>query len=50
VLFPAEQAPIVRLLVERLEVGVDGVTPRLRADGLAGLVREAGSSTSRRAA
>ena len=49
-LFPAEQARIVQLLVERIDVGIDGVSLRLRAEGLAGLVREAGSSTNRRAA
>ena len=39
-LFPAEQARIVRLLVERVEVGPDGADIRLRVDGLASLVRE----------
>lgn len=39
-LFPAEQARIVQLLVERVDVGVDGATIRLRADGLGGLVRD----------
>jgi hypothetical protein len=34
-LFPAEQARIVRLLVERIDVDVDGVDVRLRVDGLA---------------
>jgi site-specific DNA recombinase len=47
-LFPAEQARIVQLLVERVEVGEDGVAVRLRANGLTGLVREAASD--RRAA
>jgi hypothetical protein len=42
-LFPAEQARIVQLLVERVEVGEDGVEVRLRANGLTGLVREAAS-------
>ena len=40
-LFPAEQARIVQLLVERVDVGIDGVDLRLRVDGLTGLVREA---------
>ena len=41
-LFPAEQARIVQLLVERVEVGRDGVDIRLRTQGLAHLVRELG--------
>ena len=49
-LFPAEQARIVQLLVERIDVGVDGVSLRLRANGLAGLVREAAGSGRRAAA
>ena len=39
-LFPAEQARIVRALVERVEVGPDGADIRLRVEGLAGLVRD----------
>ena len=39
-LFPAEQARIVGLLVERIEIGTDGLNVRLRVDGLGGLVRE----------
>ena len=39
-LFPAEQARIVALLVERVEIGVDGLNVRLRVDGLSGLARE----------
>ena len=39
-LFPAEQARIMRLLVERVDVQVDGLEVRLRADGLASLVAE----------
>ena len=50
-LFPAEQARIVQLLVERVDVRMSGVEVRLRADGLTGLVREvAGSTGNRRAA
>ena len=41
-LFPAEQARIVQLLVERVEIAEDGLDIRLRTDGLAGLVREFG--------
>jgi DNA invertase Pin-like site-specific DNA recombinase len=39
-LFPAEQARIVALLVERVDLGVDGLDVRLRVDGLSGLARE----------
>jgi hypothetical protein len=39
-LFPAEQARIVRLLVERVEVAPSGMQVRLRADGLQTLVEE----------
>ena len=41
-LFPAEQARIVRLLVERVEVGPTGADIRLRVAGLASLVRDLG--------
>jgi hypothetical protein len=39
-LFPAEQARIMGLLVERVDIGPDGLTVRLRIDGLAGLAGE----------
>ena len=39
-LFPAEQARIVALLVERVDIGTVGLNVRIRMDGLAGLVRE----------
>ncbi len=39
-LFPAEQARIVALLVERVDIGTEGMNVRLRMDGLAGLARE----------
>jgi site-specific DNA recombinase len=39
-LFPAEQARIVRLLVDRVDVGEAGTDVRLRLDGLASLVRD----------
>ena len=42
-LFPAEQARIVQLLVERVDLGVAGLNVRLRVDGLAGLVHEMAS-------
>ena len=41
-LFPAEQARIVRLLVERVDLAPDGMQVRLRADGLQTLVAELG--------
>jgi len=41
-LFPAEQARVVQLLVERVDVGKGGVDIRLRVDGLARLVHELG--------
>jgi hypothetical protein len=51
-LFPAEQARIVRLLVERVDVGPDGVDIRLRTVGLATLVADLGAvkADNRRAA
>lgn len=39
-LFPAEQARILQLLVERVDVGLDGVGIRLRTDGLSSLVAD----------
>ena len=41
-LFPAEQARIVRALVERVVVGPGGADIRLRVEGLSGLVRDLG--------
>jgi DNA invertase Pin-like site-specific DNA recombinase len=41
-LFPAEQARIVRLLVERVTVSSTGADIRLRVEGLASLVRDLG--------
>ena len=38
--FPAEQARIVALLVERVGIGTDGLNVRLRMDGLRSLARE----------
>ncbi|MBL6082374.1 recombinase family protein [Belnapia sp. T18] len=42
-LFPAEQARIVRALVERVVVGPSGADIRLRVEGLSGLVRDLGA-------
>jgi site-specific DNA recombinase len=39
-LFPAEQARIVQLLVERVDIGPGGLDVRLRVDGLMGLARD----------
>jgi DNA invertase Pin-like site-specific DNA recombinase len=39
-LFPAEQTRIVQLLVDRVDVSPDGLTIRLRADGLASLAKD----------
>jgi hypothetical protein len=39
-LFPAEQARIIRLLVERVEIGPGGADIRLRIDGLTSLARD----------
>ena len=41
-LFPAEQARIVRTLVNRVVVGPDGADIQLRVEGMAGLVRDLG--------
>ena len=49
-LFPAEQARIVALLVERVHIGVDSLNVRLRVDGLSGLAREMQAGGLERAA
>jgi hypothetical protein len=51
-LFPAEQARIVQLLVERVDVRTDRVDIRLRTEGLANLVADLSAvrPESRRAA
>jgi hypothetical protein len=49
-LFPAEQARIVQLLVERLDVQQDALEVRIRADGLAGLIGELRQQGERKAA
>lgn len=38
-LFPAEQARIVALLVQRVDIGTEGLNVFLRVDGLGGLAR-----------
>jgi DNA invertase Pin-like site-specific DNA recombinase len=50
-LFPAEQARILQLLVERVDVGLDSIDIRLRSDGLTSLVADLrGRNLERRAA
>ncbi len=39
-LFPAEQARIIRLLVDRVDIGPGGADVRLKLEGLASLVRD----------
>ncbi|MTH60039.1 recombinase family protein [Paracoccus litorisediminis] len=39
-LFPTEQARIIALLVERVDIGTEGLKVHLRVDGLPGLARE----------
>ena len=51
-LFPAEQARVIQLLVERVDVGVAGLKVRLRVQGLARMVQDLAGITAapRRAA
>ena len=49
-LFPAEQARIVQLLVDRVEVRTDGIDVLLRTNGLAGLVSDRTVGDGRKAA
>jgi hypothetical protein len=44
-LFPAEQARIVGLLVQRVTVSSPGADIRLRVEGLASLVRDLGATS-----
>jgi site-specific DNA recombinase len=39
-LFPAEQVRIIKLLVERVDIGIDGVDIKIRVDGVTSLVGE----------
>ena len=43
VLFPAEQARVVQLLVERVDISTDGADIRLRTEGLSNLVEDLGA-------
>jgi hypothetical protein len=51
-LFPAEQARIVQLLIERVDIGSDGLRLKFRDKGLAQMVAEVSTTTgkSRKAA
>jgi site-specific DNA recombinase len=49
-LFPAEQARIVQLLVERVNVQEEAIEVRIRAEGLASLVAELRQEGERKAA
>jgi hypothetical protein len=49
-LFPAEQARIVQLLVERVDVQEDALEVRIRAEGLASLIGELRQQCERMAA
>ena len=49
-LFPAEQARIVQLLVERVDMREDALEVRIRAEGLASLVGELRQHDERKAA
>jgi len=50
-LFPAEQARIVQLLVDRIDLGTEGLEVRFRVQGLAHMVRDlAGIAQARRRA
>jgi DNA invertase Pin-like site-specific DNA recombinase len=49
-LFPAEQSRIVQLLVERVDVAVDGIAIRLRSEGFSSLVSEIRHRTPERQA
>src|SRR3954471_18983511 len=42
-LFPAEQARVIQLLVERVDVGLDVIDIRLRTEGLSNLTEELGT-------
>jgi DNA invertase Pin-like site-specific DNA recombinase len=49
-LFPVEQARIIHLLVDRVEIGAGGAVVRLRLEGLASLVRDLGARDRQEAA
>lgn len=49
-LFPAEQARIVQLLIERIDVTLDGIAIRFRTEGFANLAASFPVNPSRRKA
>ena len=49
-LFPVEQARMVQLLVERVDVQEDGLEVRIRAEGIASLIGELREQDDRKAA
>ena len=49
-LFPAEQARIAQLLVERVDVQEDAIEVRIRAEGIASLIGELREQDGRKAA
>lgn len=49
-LFPAEQARIARLLIERVTVSADGLAVDLRTEGLGSVIREMVTPERRQAA
>ena len=46
-LFPAEQARIIQLLIERADIGTEGLTLRFRDKGLVQMVTEVGIMTGK---
>jgi len=48
VLFPAEQARIIHLLIDRIEVGAEGIKISFRDNGLAQMVAEVGIAADKR--
>ena len=46
-LFPTEQARIIQLLIERVEIGTDGLKLRFRDKGLVQMVAEVGIMTGK---
>ena len=46
-LFPAEQARIIALAVERVEIGADAIHVRMRIDGLGELAQELRNNTNK---
>jgi hypothetical protein len=45
-LFPAEQAQIIRLLVDRVDIGAGGADVRLKLEGLVSLSRDLATTSA----